>query len=168
MLILTRQFQVRIRRDSAPARPRGAFTLVELVMAMSIMAVLAAIAIPRYASAISAYRARAAAQRIVHDLAQVQSLARTVSSSRTIVFKSEGYVIANLRDLDTASTTYTVDLSAEPYNASIASVNLKGGLRQITFDGFGVPDTAGNLTVRAGSSTRTVTIDENTGKATVQ
>src|SRR3954469_1258777 len=110
-----------------PSPARRAFTMVELVMAMAIMAILAAIAIPRYASAISSYRARAAAQRIVHDLAQVQSLARTTSSSQTIVFSTTGYQISNLRDLDTASTTYAVQLSAEPYKAAIASVNLTGG-----------------------------------------
>lgn len=142
--------------------------MVELVLAMAIMAVLAAIAIPRYASAISAYRARAAAMRIVHDLAQVQSLARTTSSAQTIAFRSDGYTIANLRDLDTASTTYSVLVTVEPYNASITSINLKGGTKQIIFDGFGVPDSPGNLTVQAGTSARTVSIDDVTGKATVQ
>ena len=137
-------------------------------MAMAIMAVLAAIAIPRYASAISAYRARAAAQRIVHDLVQVQSLARTTSSSQTIVFKTDRYTIANLRDLDTASTTYSVMMAAEPYKASIAAINLTGGSKQIVFDGFGVPDCVGSIALQAGNSTRTVTIDAVTGKATVQ
>src|SRR5215213_1839947 len=153
----------------SPARLRGrAFTLVELTMSMAIMAVLASIAIPRDASAISSYRARAAAQRIVNDLAQVQSLARTTSTSQSIVFSATGYVIPNLRDLDTASTTYTVRLGAEPYNATITAINLTAGSKQIIFDGFGVPDCVGSVTLQAGINSRTVVIDAVTGKATVQ
>ena len=142
--------------------------MVELSLTMAIMAVLAAIAIPRYAQAISSYRAKAAAQRLVNDLSYVQSVARTTSSSRTITFTTDQYSIANMRDLETAASTYTVQLSAEPYNAKIASKSLTGGRLQIVFDGYGVPDCGGSFTLQAGNSSRIVTLDAATGRATVQ
>ena len=142
--------------------------MVELVLAMMIMAVLAAIAIPRYASAIASYRVRAAAQRLVHDVAQVQALARSTSSSRAIAFSADKYTVANMRDLDTAATTYTVALTAEPYNSSISSATLDNGTRQLTFNGYGVPDGAATIIFQSGNASRKVVIEAESGKATAQ
>ena len=137
-------------------------------MAMAIMGILAAIAIPRYARAISRYRASAAAQRIAHDIAQVQSLARMTSASQTIEFKSDRYQMDNVRDLESASANSTVILAAEPYSAAIASVNLTASATAITFDGYGMPNCAGSITVQSGTSSRIVVIDAVTGRVTLQ
>ncbi len=145
-----------------------AFSLVELTMAMAIMGILAAIAMPRYARAISRYRAGAAAHRIAHDIAQVQSVARMTSTSQTIAFQSDRYQMNNVRDMDSAATNSTVMLRAEPYLASLSAVTLTGGASAITFDGYGQPGCAGSLTVQSGTSSRIVVIDGVTGKASVQ
>ncbi len=160
------------------SRHPRAFTLVELALTMAIMAVLASIAIPRYARSIANYRAAAAAQRIVADIRLAQSTARASSTTQTIDFipgTSSTYSLAGIRDLDTAKTPYTVALNLEPYYAQILTLNstkpsvvrMDGGLT-LTFDGFGVPDGTFTIALRAGSVQRTITVEGTTGACTIQ
>ena len=150
------------------ARHRS-FTLIDLVMVLSVITVVAAIAAPRYANALVRYRAEAAARRIIADIGLAQQTAKTTSSSRTIIFDTTNhtYSISNVRALDGPSMTYVVTLREPPYLARIASVDL-GGDAQLTFDGYGVPDSGGVITVQVGDETWTVAIDPDTGSAEVQ
>ncbi|MCH8259363.1 MAG: hypothetical protein IIC46_04065, partial [Planctomycetes bacterium] len=60
-----------------------------------------------------------------------------------------------------------VPLREPPYLAKLASVDL-GGDAQLTFDGFGVPDSGGSVVVQAGDYQYTVVVDPETGVAEVQ
>ena len=139
------------------------------MMAIAIIAIVAAIATPRYANALTRYRAEAAARRVVADLALARQTAKSTSSSRTVEFDAadDSYVIPNVRELDTAGTTYRVQLKDPPYQAQIVSVDL-GGDSEIVFDGFGIPDSGGFVIVQAGDVQYTVVLDANTGVAEVQ
>ncbi len=150
------------------ARHRS-FTLIDLIMAMAIIAIVAAIATPRYANALTRYRAEAAARRVAADFELARQTAKSTSSSRTVQFDAadDSYVIPNVRELDTAGTTYRVQLQDPPYQAQIVFVNL-GGDWEITFDGFGIPDTGGSVIVQAGDYQYTVVVDPETGAAEVQ
>ena len=145
------------------------FTLIDLVMVLSVITVVAAIAAPRYANALVRYRADAAARRITADIRLAQQTAKTTSSSRTITFDTtnHAYSIPNVRALDGQSMTYVVMLQEPPYLARLASVDM-GGDVQLTFDGYGVPDSGGLITVQVGDATRTVVINPDTGSAEVQ
>ena len=136
---------------------------------MAVIAIVAAIATPRYANALTRYRAEAAARRIIADIGLAQQTAKTTSSSRTIIFDTtkHAYSISNVRALDGQSMTYVVALREPPYLARIASVDM-GGDAQLTFDGYGVPDSGGVITVQVGEETRTVVINPDTGSAEVQ
>ena len=144
------------------------FTLIDLIMAIVVIAIVAAIATPRYANSLTHYRAEAAARRVVADLALARQTAKSTSSSRTVQFDAadDSYVISNVRELDTAGTMYRVQLQDPPYQAQIVSVDL-GGDWQVTFDGFGIPDTGGFVIVQAGDVQYTVVLDANTGAAEV-
>ncbi len=148
---------------------RRSFTLIDLVMAIAVIAIVAAIATPRYANALTRYRAEAAARRVVADLALARQTAKSTSSSRTVEFDGgdDSYVIPNVRELDTAGTMYRVQLQDPPYQAQIVSVDL-GGDWEITFDGFGIPDSGGFVIVQAGDYQYTVVVDPETGAAEVQ
>ena len=145
------------------------FTLIDLIMAIVVIAIVAAIATPRYANALTRYRAEAAARRVVADLALARQTAKSTSSSRTVQFDAadDSYLIPNVRELDTAGTMYRVQMQDPPYQANIDSVDL-GGDAQITFDGFGIPDSGGFVVVQAGDYQYTVVVDPQTGAAEVQ
>ena len=153
----------------SPRHRNRSFTLIDLVMAMTVIVIVAAIATPRYANALTRYRAEAAARRVVADLALARQTAKSTSSSRTVEFDAadDSYVIPNVRELDTAGTMYRVQLQDPPYQAQIVSVDL-GGDWQIIFDGFGIPDSGGIVIVRAGDVQYKIVVDADTGAAQVQ
>lgn len=145
------------------------FSLLELVLVSAIVAVLAAIAVPRYGSASGRYRLDLAARRVAADLRLAQSYAKTSSSSCTVVFDAvtERYQITNLPAPDGASGSYQVTLPAEPYRAELLSVSFNGGA-QVTFNGWGLPDNGGTVIVAAGSRQKTIAVDGETGLVGVQ
>jgi prepilin-type N-terminal cleavage/methylation domain-containing protein len=150
-------------------RTRRAFSLVELVLVLTIIAIVAAIAAPRYAGAAARYRADFAARRIAADLAAALSNARTTSKSQTVVFNVAAgtYQISGLRELDSASTAYLINLSADPYKVTIGTANFNGA-SQVTFSAYGQADNSGSVTVQAGGITRTITLDNISGRTVVQ
>jgi len=143
---------------------------MELTIVVLIIGILAAVATPNWAAVLSKYRADAAAQRIVTDLGRTQSLAYSTSTTQTLTLSvaQSTYQIAGLSSLDKRSSTYTVDLTAEPYRCTISSASFAGA-SQISFDGYGQPTVAGgSIVISSGGQTRTITVDATTGKATYQ
>jgi len=145
----------------------GAFSLMELVMVLTIMAVLAAIAVPRYSNAIERTRADAVTRRIVIDLEYAQRSAKTSNQARTVAFKwPDSYELVGLASLKDASAKYVVMLQEDPYGAQGVSHDL-GGDDEIIFDIYGIPDTGGSITISVGAHSRTITIDPDTGQAEI-
>ena len=145
------------------------YSLLELVLVLGIMVILAAIAAPRYAGAASRYRAEGAARRIVADLELARTRARTYGSSQTVSFSvgANGYQMPGLPSLKDSSTPYCVTLSDPPYQATLLEVDF-GGDETVNFDGWGVPDSGGWVTLRVGDIGRKVSLDRDTGKASSQ
>jgi len=145
------------------------FSLLELVLVLAIVATLAAIAIPRYQGSLARYRADLAARRIVADLALAQSNAKAASSSRSVVFSvsANNYQMPDLPGLDGASGSYIVELRDLPYEADLISADF-GGDQQVTFDGWGIPDSGGSVILSVGAEQRIVSLDAESGKATIQ
>ncbi len=160
-------------RRRFPIRPppwRLALTLIEMLVVLVIMAVLAAVAVPRFGSADARHRVDVAARRVVADLELARQRARAASGYRSVVFDPAGalYRLPGVPHPDRpgSSDDYTVELGRAPYGASIIAVDF-GGDATIVFDGFGTPDSGGGVTIRVGGYTRTVTVDPQTGNATV-
>ena len=153
----------------SPVGQRG-FSLVELVMIMTIIAVTAAIAMPRYANALNRYGADVAARRVAADIALAQELARSSSSSRTITFDlaASRYTVSGMSSLSNQAAPYTIDLTAQPYQARMVSLNLASDALAISFNGYGAPDRGGSLQVARGGITRTITVDGSTGAVAIQ
>ena len=91
-------------------------TLLELLLVITIMVLAAAVAIPRYANAMSNYRADMAARRIVADLRWAQARARNQSTSQTITFNltNSTYQVVGATDPDHIASGYTVDPGRRP------------------------------------------------------
>jgi|SRR6478672_7748360 prepilin-type N-terminal cleavage/methylation domain-containing protein len=158
-----------IRLTSGTIQRRG-FSLLEITIVVLIIGILAAVAVPNWATVLSKYRADAAAQRVVTDLGRTQSLAYSTSTTQTLTLNvtQSTYQIVGLSGLDTRSSTYTVDLTIEPYRSTLVSASF-GGAAQISFNGYGQPTVAGGTVVlSSGGQTRTITVDATTGKATYQ
>ena len=110
--------------------PRHGFTLVELTVVVTIVGVMAMVALPRIGSTISLRRAQTAGEMLRADLQSARTTAMTTSRPLLIEF-------------DTAASTYsvseafgappagmqpiarTVDLSLEPYGVRIAAASFK-------------------------------------------
>jgi type II secretory pathway pseudopilin PulG len=139
---------------------------MELVVVLVIIGLLSAVAIPRFTSSIAYHRTRAAAARVAADLELAASYAVHTSSVQTVAFTGNQYTISTMPHPDRPGVPYRVDLSAEPYQASIVAADF-GGDPEVTFDIFGKPDTDGSVVLRSGHHQCVVTLDPETGKTTV-
>jgi len=139
-------------------------------MVLAIIATLAAIAAPRYANSLAHYRVEMAARRILADLKYARLFAYIASSSQSVTFypASDRYEMPAREDPDHPGSPYDVRLCDEPYHADLTSVSFVGGGDTVTFDGFGMPDRGGSVTLQAGNHTRSVLIDAETGRASIQ
>jgi len=148
-------------------RASRAFTLVEMVIVVLIIGILTASAAPRMAGAIRTSRLDAACRRITADLAWARQSAINKSTAQTVQFTpaSGSYTLALAADLDRPAAAYVVTLTSAPYSCTLVSATL-GADTNVVFDRFGRPDSGGTIVVGAGSSTKTVTLDANTGLAT--
>lgn len=147
-----------------------AFSLIELVVVLVIVGVVATIAIPRYSNALIRYRVDAAANRVAADLELARAEASKTSSNCTIRFYTAGdwYRLEGVPDfMRGTGVDYNVHLDQDPYIAKIVSVDF-GGDNIVIFDGYGLPDSGGNMVIGAGFTEKTIILDSQTGKATIQ
>jgi prepilin-type N-terminal cleavage/methylation domain-containing protein len=146
-----------------------AFSLIELVIVLAIVATMAAIAAPRYANAAARYRADAAARRVGADLELAAVQARMLGKAVTVTFNTATatYSIAGVEDLRHRAGDYTVALAAEPYRCTLVSATF-GGPSQVTYTFYGTAAAGGQVVVRSGAYTRTATLDPVSGKVTIQ
>jgi Tfp pilus assembly protein FimT len=141
---------------------------MELAISVLIVGILAAAAVPRYADALCQSQAKSAALRIQSDLAFARRSAIARSQSITVQYSTTSHTctITGLNSLDRPGQAYSVNLSDYPYRATIVSAAL-GGDTNVVFDLNGGPDSGGVVTVRSGTRYQTVTLDAESGKATV-
>lgn len=153
-----------------PNRLSGsAFSLVELVLVLTIISVFAAIAVPRYGEALSRYRADAAARRVIVDLEYARSLARSTGSSVTVhvLPDTDTLKIIGASDEDQPGSGYHTDLAERPYHADVVSSQFNSDYILI-YDGYGYPDSTGSIVLSVGGMTRTIEVNQDSGKAVVQ
>lgn len=146
-----------------------AFSLIELVIVLTIVGTMAALAVPRYANAAARYRADAAAKRVGADLELAAVQARMLGKAVTVSFNTTNatYSIAGVESLRHRAGGYTIDLAVEPYRCTLVSATF-GASSQATYTFYGTPVSGGQVVVRSGTCTRTATLDAVSGKVTVQ
>lgn len=151
-----------------PRRGLG-FSLVELALVTVIVGIVAAMAVPRYADALSRYQIDAAAQRVVADLAHAREHARASSASTRVWMRTfDNHIqILELPDPEGNRSNYTTELGEEPYSATLTAAQFDGD-QILIFDGYGRPDSGGLIILRSGGLVRTITVDATTGEATIQ
>jgi type IV fimbrial biogenesis protein FimT len=144
------------------------FSLLELLVVITILALLARVTVPQLSGVLVRSRLDAAARRVVSDLSLAQKRARLLSSTQHVTFDAvtDSYQLVGLANSDHPTAAYQVLLGDVPYEAQIQRPNF-GGDAEIIFDGYGVPDSGGTVYVVAGGQFRLVTLDAQTGRATV-
>jgi type II secretory pathway pseudopilin PulG len=150
-------------------RRAAAFSLFELLFVITIIAIVAAMAMPRYGRSVARYRAECAARRVAADLTLARSTAKAVSAARVVTFNTVAgsYTLASVRHLDHSPRPYTVALSDAPYHAQLYYADF-GGAPQAEFDMYGAARWGGKVIVRVGEFEQTVALSRDDGSVTVQ
>ena len=154
-------------RNSGEQRRRG-FNLAELVCVVVIIAILSAISVPRFGNSLARQRVEAAARRIVVDLALARRHAKQSNTDQAVAFVGHagGYRLPGVPNIDHPTLMYSVSLSQEPYGVTAIEADFNGN-RELVFDIHGVPDSGGTVVICVGNRTRIITVDADTGEATV-
>ena len=123
--------------------------------------IVAAIAIPRFASATTRYRLDLAVSRLQGDAVLAAEWSRSAGRSHvmTIDAANNGYTIISGAD-GTGATRADVSLSAEPYRCDIQSVSVSAGGSKLIFDGYGRPAAGVSVVLSIGDETRTVILSD--------
>ena len=154
-------------RRLKPAARTGAraFTVVELIVVLVIVAILATIAVPRFANSLAKRRVEGAVRRITSDLAFARRRAKLTSTSQTVAFEigADTYELEGMQHPDHPDRGYVISLSDTGYGATIVSADL-GDDAEIVFDGYGMPDSGGTIVISVGNFKETITVDGTSGR----
>lgn len=120
-------------------KPR-AFSLIELVLVLAIIAVVGAIAAPRLSGASERQRLRAAGERLALDIARAREAVRAASGTCQFKFLRTGYAW-QVDAAGAANASGAVELADAPYFVSVDSVDA-GGDAAFALDGYGAPDSS--------------------------
>jgi len=160
---------MRQRRKNSPS---GAFTLAEILVMVVILALIAAMVIPNVVST-SDLQVIAAARMIAADLQYAQSVAITSQTPVTVTFDvvHESYALSNASGAlihPITKKAYTVDFASQEGFGRLNIVSAAfGGGAAVTFDELGAANSAGTVTLQAGSHVYQVSVAAATGKVTV-
>jgi len=158
---------LRLRRAGAfPACPAGrrnpqsGISLIEVILVMVIVAILAAVVIPRAGFDVSSRGSlEGAAYMIASDIRYVQECAMANRVSKSIAFVS-------------GQSTYTFPATVPSTSNLDPSGRLPSGVTigttvTFTFNSLGEPTTSAGWTVTVPGSTKTITVTNYTGKVSI-
>jgi len=134
-------------------------------MVMVTLAMLSMIAVPRYAAFTATEQVEGAARRITADLSLAQRQARRAGASQTVTFNvaQSRYSLVGMTHPDHPGQAFEIRMGDEPYRARIVSASF-GGDATLVYDGFGKPDSGGQVVIAVGAYQKTIQVDMGTGQ----
>jgi len=159
------------------ANTRAAFTLVELLMVITVLVIAAAIVIPNIGSA-GDTQAMSAARALAGDLEVARDLALKTQRPHTVLFSSDeqSYKVVADYDDETYAAAQAIDhpvVEGRTFEVSLARRNGMGsvvvsdvsfgGERYVTFSELGEPSSAGAITLGAGQVQMQINVAGLTG-----
>jgi len=163
----------------ARGRGRGGFTLIEMMIIATIVAIIATLAVPMMSSQEST-KLRSAASLVVADLeyAQAQTIANSDSPCVVVLNSASTYTIAttatplvgitNPIDKQPYVTTFGTGRASALQGVTLSAWSLDGD-NKIGFGAYGQLDQTANatITLACNGNTLTITLDATTGMASV-
>jgi prepilin-type N-terminal cleavage/methylation domain-containing protein len=154
--------------------PRRGFTVIEILIVMVIITIAALTAVPMMSSA-SSVQIRSAASMIAADLEYAKSMAISRGQNYSVVFdqNTDSY---RIEDQDSnviqhpvkKGFDYLVDFRSDTRlnRVDITGANFSA-TSDVEFDSMGSPDSGGTVSLQAGDTTVTVTVEPITGYISV-
>ena len=136
----------------------GGFTLLELIVAITVMVAAAAVATPAFNDALQRHRIDRAAARVVDDLHLARRSAQRTGQTVQVRFSSAANSVAvlNLPDFERTSQKQSLDLEAA-YQTRVLTVQLDDS-DGVDVNGYGLFQTTGLVTLQSGSEQRTIVV----------
>ena len=164
-----RQVSQRVLRGAS-----GGFTVIEILIVVVILAIAAMTAIPMMSSA-GGVQIRSAANMIAADLEYAKSMAISRQKMYAVVFdkSTESYQIEDPNGVVyhpvKKGFKYTVNFSSDGRlsKVDITDVNFNSG-EAVEFDYLGSPDNGGIISLRAGGTAMTITVESVTGFISIE
>ncbi|GEM_PF-1443812 len=136
---------------------RRAYSTLEVVVTLSIIAVTTAIAAPRFAASMQRTKIERAAALIAADIARARENARAYGMDQTIAFSGSRYALTTRTA--TRTSTQTVDLFREPFENAVNLVRT-GSFSSVTFNAYGSPSNSLVVGLRSGTLLRVLTLQQ--------
>ena len=156
------------RPNNLSVRNKG-FSLLEMSLVLLLLTLLTAMAVPRYASSANNYKVSLAARKVAADLGRARADAWSRGVHRTVTFNTAAlqYTLTSVADMNNSTVANTVvSLNSSPYSLSQLAASF-GGQSSVIFDGYGMPNSGGTVTVTSGTLSQTVTVNGTTGNITI-
>ena len=163
------------RKPISLNRIQHGVTLIDLVICVMVMGILAAVGVPKFASAVSRLRCEAVAKRVASDLNFARRVAIQSSRTATVAFRSNpaGYDMTGVANPANATIQYSVNLSDVDSSIALVAFSFNGG-SSLAFNNYGRPMVgptamvSGGVTVRSGEHSFNVIVTATTGEVLVQ
>jgi len=146
------------------------FTLVELVLTISIIGILSVIVTPKIGNILDDVREKAVSERIVEDINFIRSFAISqhdttwlvvdAAQNRYALFVGPSAISRTLIPNPHTLELDTLDLDIEYEGVSISSASF-GGSSEVSFNWWGTPSAGGSIVLNS----RTITVVAETGMA---
>jgi len=145
------------------------FSLLELACVTALVAITAAIALPRYADSLARYRVELACRRIIADLNLIRMRAWAQGTCESARFDPDAETMTLICDPDInfPSRNYIVHFNQAPYYADIVERDFSGRTFMY-YNRYGQPCGGGYVVLRVGNVQRKVVVDGQTGKAVME